>query len=452
MDSGTISPRTPYLPGWQEKPTSSAGEASETMKQYGAMSNITKSSGGVNQQQQREVEEEEVVHDCDEEMDEEKERLPIHSPTSASSAYHDEEDGLIRHQHTGISGSESKRQSPACHGRCFKPLLLFVVVLLVLLLIVDVAMRTTTMTTTSTTGRRWVPQRDLLFQDTNHSLSTLRYTWDLQNYSLQGLALDTFSQQHEDSIVLLYEVHTLSVRVLQLHRSSYTVLGVKNRRIWTAEDFPPLLDDTPVAHIGGVDLCRHNRDTDRDDELWMATHSDGIDGVGGLIAVDPNTLSYREGRKVLVDYNLDWVACSDSAGVLYFGGFFNVKQIHRVDLETLEPLPDLVVDFDRYPQYAQEGINYVQSASFDMEGQLVLLGDDYQNTIYSLEIPNDDDDDNNNRAVLSSSQGLLLGSETDGITFDTRRNTMLVGYNRQHSHEQVMGMDQMISIIELVQQ
>lgn len=409
------------------------------------MTKIKKSSGAVNQQQQQNEVEKDVMHDCVEEPDEENAPLPIHSPVGASSAYQDEEDGLIRHHHAGAS--DSKHQSPVCHGRCHKPLLLVLMILFSLLLMADVALRMTTMTTT--TVRRWVPRRDLLFQNTNHSLSTLRYTWDVGNYSLQGLAVDSFSQQRVDSTILLYEVHTLSARVLQLQRSSYTVQGVKNRRIWTAEDFPLLLDDTPVAHIGGIDLCRYSSATDPNGELWMATHSDGIDGVGGLIAVDPDTLSYREGRKVLVDYNLDWVACSDNDDVLYFGEFFNVKRIHRVDLETLEPLPDLVVDFDRYPQYAQEGINYVQSASFDTQGQLVLLGDDYQNTIYALDIHNDDC---NNCAVLSSTQGLLLGSETDGIAFDRQRNTMLAGYNRQHSHEQVMGMDQMISIVELVQQ
>jgi hypothetical protein len=40
---------------------------------------------------------------------------------------------------------------------------------------------------------------------------------------------------------------------------------------------------------------------------------------------------------------------------------------------------------------------------------------------------------------MAKSQPLLLGSETDGITFNKMANSMLVGFNREHSHEQVMG-------------
>lgn len=137
-------------------------------------------------------------------------------------------------------------------------------------------------------------------------------------------------------------------------------------------------------------------------------------------------------------YYLDWVAHHD--GILYFGEFFNVQSIHRIDLETLQPLPDLELTLPDKNGLKENGINYVQSAAFDSDGRLVLLGDDYQCTLYVIDIKSRD---------LVCTQGLLLGSETDGIAFDHQRQEILVGYNREHSHEQVMGMEPMVSVIRL---
>ena len=188
-----------------------------------------------------------------------------------------------------------------------------------------------------------------------------------------------------------------------------------------------------MAHIGGIDYAYSQTNGD---EVWIATHSDGIDGEGAIIAVDPFNLNIKKERMVRRHYNLDWVAYHE--GVLYFGVFFNVKAVKRVLLDTLEPLPDLELVLPFHLQ--TQGINYVQSAAFDFEGRLVLLGDDYQCTIHFIQVETGE---------WLKSQPLLLGSETDGITFNKATKSMLVGYNRQYSHEQVMGEAPMVSVIEL---
>ena len=279
---------------------------------------------------------------------------------------------------------------------------------------------------------RWVPTVDILnasspSRTAADDVSRLKYLDDVSDYGLQGLALSS-----DDGI--LYEFHTMAVRVLQLDESGSKVVDVQKRRIYNGTvDFPRLLDGLEVAHIGGIDL---SHSMEHGIEIWIATHSDGVDGRGALFAVDPTTLDVKATRLVNVPYNLDWVAYRD--GVLYYGVFFNVRLVHRVELSTLHPLPDLVLSL---PEHLSEGgINYVQSASFDLDGHLILLGDDYQCTIYCIDIES---------GSLLGTQALLLGSETDGVTFDRRRRTMLVGFNRQHSHEQVMQMEPMISVIRM---
>lgn len=284
--------------------------------------------------------------------------------------------------------------------------------------------------------RRFVPHRDILNQTSDEN--DLKYTDDVGNYPLQGLAIGSNDDGNHQK-KLLYEVHTLAIRVLQLDGDN-DVGNVRARRVWDgATDFPPLRNGAVVAHIGGVDLARSAA---HGTELWLATHSDGTDGVGGLFAVDPTTLDVVRDRSVLTDYNLDWVAFSN--GVLYYGEFFNVRVVHRVAIDTLQVLDDLTLQLP--DRLRGGGINYVQSAAFDFRGRLVLLGDDYQCTIYVLNV---------DTGELVHSQGLLLGSETDGITFvhsRGRENTMLVGFNRQHSHEQVMKQEPMVSVIQLVLQ
>jgi hypothetical protein len=66
-----------------------------------------------------------------------------------------------------------------------------------------------------------------------------------------------------------------------------------------------------VAHIGGIDFAHSQI---HGDEVWIATHSDGIDGEGAIIALDPLNLNIKEERMVRMQYNLDWVAHHD--GVL----------------------------------------------------------------------------------------------------------------------------------------
>lgn len=295
--------------------------------------------------------------------------------------------------------------------------------------------------------QRWVPSVDILHES---GIPELKFINDKNMGGLQGLALDP----HNSTV--LYEFHTLGVRVLQLSPRTdiIQVVGLEKSRVYNGTTDFPLIFQQPVAHIGGIDVVFSQT---HGTEIWIATHSKGNYGEGALWAVDPMTLNVKADRAVRVDYNLDWVAYRD--GILYFGTFFNVTSIKRVAIDTLEPLDDLVVvvlssSFSLPPTINtnndhddddDEGLNYIQSAAFDQQGRLVLLGDDYQCTIYILDPLT---------GVLLGSQGLLLGSETDGLTFDMNRrgrgnSIMLVGFNRAHSHEQVMGQEPMMSVIQL---
>lgn len=274
---------------------------------------------------------------------------------------------------------------------------------------------------------RWIPLGDIL---KSSSLSDLKYLRDVGDYELQGLAIDTDTK-------LLYTVHTMAVRVFMFQSYPSTertmaIVSEQTRRVWNPrQEFPLLLRNSTVAHLGGVDLSfseKHGL------ELWMAAHSEGLNGPGGLVAVDALNLNPKRDRTVMSETNLDWVA--ERNGVLYFGEFFNVTRIHRVHLETLEPLSDVTLQLP--DDLSGGGINYVQSGAFDKQGRLVLLGDDYQCTVYFINVESGE---------MVYSQGLLLGSQTDGLTF--YGDTMLVGLNRQHSHEQVMGEEPMVSVIQL---
>jgi len=303
---------------------------------------------------------------------------------------------------------------------------IFVVILFCFLLATDVSRRIGWPAARRHPQQRWVPTADILNAS---GIRNLKFLGDVGDYGLQGLALDPRNE------TVLYQFHTLGARVMDLSpRTDRTqVVGVRKSRTYNGTTDFPLIYNQPVAHIGGVDLAHsQNHGT----EIWIATHSDGIHGEGALWAVDPETLDVKTDRAVRVDYNLDWVAYHD--GILYFGEFFNVQSVKRVSIDTLAPLTDLTLSLP--DGYADGGLNYIQSASFDQKGRLVLLGDDYQCTVHMLDPAT---------GALVGSQGLLLGSETDGITFDHNRGSMLVGFNRQHSHEQVMEQGPMISVIQL---
>ena len=327
----------------------------------------------------------------------------------------------------------------------------------------------TTTTTTSRQNRRWVPVGDILnstMTSDKSDTTTLKYATDIQNSAkngLQGLAYDKDTN-------MLYQVHTMSIRLLQFSEANddddddnnmIKIDSVSKTRMYTPDDFPSLEQNLTVTHIGGIDLSYSKI---HGQELWMAIHSDGIHGVGGIVAVDTSTLLPKHDRKMLTSVNIDWVVHNN--GILYYGGFFNVHSIRRVQLDTLEQSPDLVLDCANYPHMdLSGGLNYIQSGAFDDDGNLVLLGDDYQSTIYYVDVES---------GHILSHQGLLVGGETDGITFynppksknnnkSRRRNkhttsssttsssSMLVGLNRLHSHEQVMGDEPMVSIIQLEQ-
>jgi hypothetical protein len=106
-------------------------------------------------------------------------------------------------------------------------------------------------------------------------------------YGLQGLCFNSDS-------TLLYEFHTLGARVLQLNNATGSIISLKESRVYTSDEFS-VIYNKQVAHIdrciGGIDFAHswiHG------DEVWIAMHSDGIDGEGAIIALDPFNLNINK--------------------------------------------------------------------------------------------------------------------------------------------------------------
>jgi len=267
---------------------------------------------------------------------------------------------------------------------------------------------------------RWVVNQDII----NHSSSSIReLPPGLQ--PLQGISVDIQNN-------MLYSFYTNGARVFEIDIETGKLSNpVKEIQYDFSRDFPKLIN-LSVTHIGGIDFVS-NKGLD---EIWLACHGEGLAGEGAVIAVDPYTLKPKKDRVALrMGRNLDWVACRD--GVIYAGEFFNVTSIYRADLATLNRLPDLEITFQRDDPLKNAGFQYIQSSSFDLDGQLVMLSDDYVTTIHYVDIKS---------GRATSEQHLLVGSEVDGLAFAGPH--MFVGINRQHSHEQVMGAPQYISIYD----
>lgn len=284
----------------------------------------------------------------------------------------------------------------------------------------------------------WVPMLDVL----NATLAGVDV--DVKSVpagfgGLQGIALSADS---------LYTFHTSGARVLALALvdGGVAVAGVRAQRLYNLSRDFPMLVDLPVGHIGGIDLAPAPESglggEEKSAELWLATHAADIDRPqGALIAVDPTSLEPLPGRVAArtAERNLDWVAFGAAQNVLYYGEFFNVRQVLRVDASSLEPLSPLPIRFNDTDPHRVGGIQFVQSATVDhAAGTLVLLGDDYLNTIYTVDLAT---------GLLLQYQPLLAGNEADGIALDPVRNFMYVGYNRQHSHEQTLGQNPFVSVL-----
>lgn len=258
---------------------------------------------------------------------------------------------------------------------------------------------------------RWMPVRDIVNASGIQNLKTSSSTFG----SLQGLA------SFEDK---LFMFHTSGAQIVSITHDLKIGHVLYSKRYDLSVDFPKLLN-LHVTHIGGVDV---SNSATYGKEVWLACHGDGLYGEGAIIAVDPETLQVIPNRifKVL-GFNIDWVAYRED--ILYFGEFFDIKRILRVNIDTLKRMPDLKVD--------APSITFIQSASF-FNNALYLIGDDYETTLYKM---------NPLTGELISTQGLVMGNEVDGITF--RNQYMYVGFNREKSHEQVMGSLPFVSIVAL---
>lgn len=204
---------------------------------------------------------------------------------------YDEEAQTFQDERTPIAQESPQQPSPTT-AKCvlcgWQSLLL-----VGLLLVVDIALHIRTSTTNKNAinnQRRWVPIVDMLnasivgSSSTNSDTERQQPAIDLK--SLADVGNHTLLENHDHS-TLLYEVHTLAVRVLELKEEDGSVQRLVQSKVWTSDDFPLLLHQQQVAHIGGVDLAHSDV---HGTELWLATHSDGIHGMGGLIAVDTRAL------------------------------------------------------------------------------------------------------------------------------------------------------------------
>ncbi len=272
---------------------------------------------------------------------------------------------------------------------------------------------------TSGGDTRWVPFTDVFNGSPVQPLSRFD---DVGGYPLQGLAL---------SSRVLFVSYTLALRSLLFSSTTLVPDMILKTKVFEPSVLLEQLQ-VPITHFGGIDF---SDSSSNGKELWIASHGSSND-TGALFAVDCATLAPKPRRLIKTDFNLDWVAQRD--GTLYYGAFFEIRKIFRADLLTLKPYEPLVLSLDFFSPP-----NYIQSASFDAQGNLLLLSDDYQTTLYNISLAEP-------LATLQSTQALLLGSETDGLTFHKPTASMLVGLNRQHSHEQTMGDSPFASVVRLV--
>jgi hypothetical protein len=143
-------------------------------------------------------------------------------------------------------------------------------------------------------GTKWRPVIDII---TASEIEQLKYVHDVGEYGLQGLCYNSDS-------TLLDEFHILGARVLQLNNATGSITSLKESRVYTSNEFP-VIYNKHVAHIGGIDFAHSQI---HGDEVWIATHSGGIDGEGAIVALDPLNLNIKK-RK--------WYECNTfSTGLL----------------------------------------------------------------------------------------------------------------------------------------
>lgn len=265
----------------------------------------------------------------------------------------------------------------------------------------------------------WVPGRDLLRSGALHDQELWRLPADGFD-SLQGITVD-------DSFSKLFTFHRNGARVFSIGVENGTILGVENVVLYNmSKDFGKIID-YPVWHIGGVDWASSD---EFGQEIWLATHAEQVNTEGGLFAVDAKTLrpiASRSAAKAKGD-GWDWVAFHPGTHRLYYGTFWNVRSVRWVDIVDLDDDAGVLdITFNDTDPFRTNGLQYIQSATIDAENNwLYLISDDASNTLTQIDLAT-------GRALRH--EPLFAGNEADGIGFHAGRNTLLCGYNRQHSHE-----------------
>jgi hypothetical protein len=246
----------------------------------------------------------------------------------------------------------------------------------------------------------------------NTSTDPLLKLYNATLKSTQGLAYDAETST-------LWEFKMRGVRVFSVSFASERLqLRLTHTKPFNFSTDLPFVKGRELAHIGGVDFVV----TSRGRELWLAAHT-ARPYEGALVALDADTLTYN-GIVIYGDYkSLDWIAFHPQTKLGYFGHFVTVDVVKRFNVETLQMLDDLDVQLRTPAQFPPQ---YIQSAGFDRDSILNLVGDDYQIRLYRFNV---------DTGELLSVQSLLAGNEVDGLTFINKYGKMLIGYNRLHSHE-----------------
>lgn len=262
--------------------------------------------------------------------------------------------------------------------------------------------------------RCWQPSLDL-----RHNMQVPNATRNLSISSMQGLAF-----RPEDS--RLYEVHTNGMRVYSLMDGSLEMISNRSYNLKT--DFPkiPSTPPFPVAHIGGIAWDKENN------VIWLSTlnnMSQSVPGAGALMAVDAESLESKNTIDPILEWEgspYDWVAIDNDICIGYFGAFLNVRDIKRFNTKnTSETMDDLHLILPE--EYNSTGLMYIQSCTIGPDGELMLIGDDLQTTLYSINVKT---------GTLLFTQALLIGGDVDGLAYVSVFDVLLVGLNRK-AHEKI---------------
>lgn len=209
---------------------------------------------------------------------------------------------------------------------------------------------------------------------------------------------------------VLYESHATGIRNYTLDATELTELKTSPFDL----EVLPLIIDQPVSHIGGIAYAKNHS------ILWFATH-DAEDTVGAIMGLETSTFNFTHVLLASNDLTYDWVAIDNDRNVGYTAESDYITSIQRFDPQGFEHRP-LELVLPEGPLSA--GINYIQSGTIN--GDLWLIADDLQNTMYRIDV---------DTGALLSTQAALVGNEIAGLAWVAPLQAFLVGINRAHTHE-----------------